>query len=276
MNKIENILILFLAVLITFSIFLILPQLTKKNNEFIMPLNFSKTYFDVLSETDDITEPETQTNQTQNLQKKNEQPEKNIVEQPPVIEQTIPVKEIEPLIEEKKIEEKIFSKEIESRPELIESPKKNPETENIEKIPEKKIEYITPPKETPSNNDNLQRSNSVIQPQKNESPKTDLNFDGNRIFEEKELDKPPAAIRRVKPDYPYIARELNKTGIVKLSFIINQDGQISDIKIIGETEPGVFSKSALNALNKWRFTPGILNGKKVSARVTLDFKFSLE
>ena len=90
-----------------------------------------------------------------------------------------------------------------------------------------------------------------------------------------ELDKPLKARRRVAPIYPRKARRLHKEGVVRVSFIVDEKGRTSEFKILEARPPGYFEKSALNAVKKWRFNPGTVDGQPVKVRVDLPLQFQL-
>jgi protein TonB len=95
-------------------------------------------------------------------------------------------------------------------------------------------------------------------------------------FELGEVDQAPRLVRRVNPVYPYRARKRGIEGKVKIKFLIDANGQITHLSILKADPEGVFDKSVLTAVRRWRFKPGLVDGKPVDTWVVLPLTFKLE
>lgn len=62
------------------------------------------------------------------------------------------------------------------------------------------------------------------------------------------------------------------TGEVHVAVQIDENGKLTDHLVTGYTHPK-FAESAVDALNRWRFEPAIVNGQPRSATVDLTFVF---
>jgi len=91
-----------------------------------------------------------------------------------------------------------------------------------------------------------------------------------------EVDQIPMPIFKVKPIYPYRARRLNISGKVDVKFLVDENGYVSNIKILKSTPPGIFDDSVLKALPSWRFSPGKVRGHAVSTWVVTTIQFDME
>ncbi|MBT1449791.1 energy transducer TonB [Glaciecola sp. XM2] len=60
---------------------------------------------------------------------------------------------------------------------------------------------------------------------------------------------------------------------VELSFDITESGTVVNIKVIKSTHQGVFDKAAINALEKWKYQPKIVDGVAVAQK---DMKVRLQ
>jgi len=73
--------------------------------------------------------------------------------------------------------------------------------------------------------------------------------------------KAPVVIHRVAPDWSKLPRHFRVSGIVILEAVIDEEGQPVDIRILhGQRE---LADPAAEAMRKWKFKPGTLNGVPV-------------
>lgn len=83
---------------------------------------------------------------------------------------------------------------------------------------------------------------------------------------------PPLPITQPAPSFPYEMRRKGIGGRVLVEFIIGVDGTVIDAKVLKATRPE-FGPPAMQAVRKWRFKPGMKDGRTVNVRATqvLDF-----
>jgi TonB family protein len=94
----------------------------------------------------------------------------------------------------------------------------------------------------------------------------------SRVVQARELPR----TREVPADYPSDAERRGVEGWVDVEFIIATNG-IPQNLVVRESQPeGVFDKSALDALGRWRFEPVMRNGKAVDQRAILRVRFALK
>lgn len=90
--------------------------------------------------------------------------------------------------------------------------------------------------------------------------------------------QPPTAlvlgsvVRRVKPDYPVIARNAGVKGAVMVEVEVNEKGRVKSARAI--SGPMMLRGAAEAAARHWRFTPAMLNGTaiKVTSNITFSFQ----
>jgi len=87
--------------------------------------------------------------------------------------------------------------------------------------------------------------------------------------------KAPVAINRAKPDYTDAARKARITGVVVVEAIVNKQGDVEQVKVLKGLPLGL-SEQAVDAVKKWRFHPGTLNGEPVEVIFDLTVNFTLE
>jgi periplasmic protein TonB len=86
--------------------------------------------------------------------------------------------------------------------------------------------------------------------------------------------KAPRVISRVEPRFPQAMVTARMSGSVTVRCIIDRNGVVKDVEVVRSTFGG-FETPVLEALPKWRFAPGSLNGHAVDTIFELNVKFSL-
>jgi protein TonB len=81
------------------------------------------------------------------------------------------------------------------------------------------------------------------------------------------------AISRPNPVYPQLARQARIQGVVRLEAVIDEQGRITDLKVISGHP--LLVQSALDAVRQWRYQPTILNNVPVQVATTIDVNFTL-
>jgi len=95
-------------------------------------------------------------------------------------------------------------------------------------------------------------------------------------YKQGDVDQAPVPVFKTKPFYPYRARRLNIAGKVNVSFVVDEYGHVSQVKIIRADPPGIFEDSVLRALPSWRFSPGKIGGQPVATLVVTTIEFTME
>jgi TonB family protein len=84
----------------------------------------------------------------------------------------------------------------------------------------------------------------------------------------------PQVLSRSEPEYSEAARKANLEGTVGISFIVSIEGTAMDPQVTRSLGNG-FDEKAIEALGKWRFQPGMKDGKPVPVQVNVEFNFRL-
>jgi len=84
----------------------------------------------------------------------------------------------------------------------------------------------------------------------------------------------PVPIVRVEPEYSEEARRAKWQGTVLLQVTVDENGVPQDIKVIRPLGMGL-DQNAVDAVQKWRFKPMLLNGKPVSVSANIEINFRL-
>lgn len=81
---------------------------------------------------------------------------------------------------------------------------------------------------------------------------------------------------RVPPVYPQRAKQAKLEGKVTMAVTIRPDGTVADVQVLESNPPRLFDQAAVQAMQRWKFRPKIVNGKPEAqrARQTIDFKLN--
>ena len=85
--------------------------------------------------------------------------------------------------------------------------------------------------------------------------------------------KEPKKIKDAKPVYPEIAQAARVQGIVILEIVIDQNGYVSDAKVLRSVP--LLDQAATDAVRQWQFTPTYLNNAPVDVVMTVTVNFTL-
>ena len=95
-------------------------------------------------------------------------------------------------------------------------------------------------------------------------------FGGDSLLESlHELDNPPEALVQVAPSTNYRPRE---TMSVTAELVVEKDGSVSSVRIIASDHPQLATAAAAAAA-RWRFSPGMKDGRPVRFRLQQRFDF---
>jgi len=85
---------------------------------------------------------------------------------------------------------------------------------------------------------------------------------------------PPSVIQKVEPEYSEEARKAKFQGTVILFVVVDEKGNPRDLKVIRPLGLGLDQK-AIEAVEKWKFRPGMRDGKPVAVQATIEVNFRL-
>ena len=91
-------------------------------------------------------------------------------------------------------------------------------------------------------------------------PNTERQATRPQVVRMTQLD-PAMLIHRVEPVYPPLAKQTHREGRVELRAIIGTDGTVRSLEIVAG-DP-LLERSAVEAVQQWRYKPTILNGQAV-------------
>jgi protein TonB len=92
------------------------------------------------------------------------------------------------------------------------------------------------------------------------------------------MDTNPTVMSQVPPRYPQRALRRRQEGRVLVEFVITATGTVKpgSMKVIESTPKGVFDKSVLRSMQRWRFKTRLANGQPSEYRARQELEFKLE
>ena len=87
--------------------------------------------------------------------------------------------------------------------------------------------------------------------------------------------EPPVPVRTVAPKFPEEMRRNGNAGLVTVSCLIDEKGNVTEPKVVKSTNDA-FSEPAVEALKKWKFKPAKKNGEAVAIRVNIPVQFTVD
>ena len=95
-----------------------------------------------------------------------------------------------------------------------------------------------------------------------------------KIFDLKDLDRAPDPIVRIAPVMPVGMRQPGFRAEVTVGFIVDVNGAVVGAYVVRTTERRL-EDPALLAISKWKFRPGIKNGRRVNVRMLQPLVFTV-
>ncbi|HET7535230.1 MAG TPA: energy transducer TonB [Candidatus Didemnitutus sp.] len=86
--------------------------------------------------------------------------------------------------------------------------------------------------------------------------------------------EPPVPVRTVAPKYPADMRRDGTSGVVTVSCLIDEKGNVQEPKV-EKASNDAFSQPALDAVRKWKFKPAKKAGEAIALRVSIPIQFNV-
>jgi periplasmic protein TonB len=94
------------------------------------------------------------------------------------------------------------------------------------------------------------------------------------IFDIGDVEEKPVPTRQIEPTYPPAFRRQKIDGSVVVVFVVDEQGNVVAPRVERSTHME-FEKPALDAIRRWKFTPGKKDGKEVKVRVRAPLIFKV-
>ena len=86
--------------------------------------------------------------------------------------------------------------------------------------------------------------------------------------------KAPVKVVNVPPDYPELARRTRVEDVVILETVIDESGNVTSARVL-RGHP-LLNQAALDAVQRWKFTPARLNNEAIPVVMTVTVQFKLQ
>jgi TonB family protein len=80
-------------------------------------------------------------------------------------------------------------------------------------------------------------------------------------------------VKRVEPSYPQDARQQGIEGTVRLHAVVAADGKVESLERV--TGPPLLVSAAVSAVREWRYSPTLLEGRRVQVQADIRLVFRL-
>jgi len=90
------------------------------------------------------------------------------------------------------------------------------------------------------------------------------------------MDSPPSPVSKTQPTYPASLLKKGIGGKVLVTCVVDDSGRIISTSIKVSSGHPDLDKAAINAVNKWKFKPGMKSGKSVKATCLVPFNFEVK
>jgi protein TonB len=96
-----------------------------------------------------------------------------------------------------------------------------------------------------------------------------------KIFNLSDLDRAPEALVKIAPSVPLPLKQAGTHVVVTVLFVVDANGAVRTPEIF-KTDDTRFNETALIAMAKWKFRPGIKNGRRVNVRMMQPMIFEVK
>jgi TonB family protein len=86
---------------------------------------------------------------------------------------------------------------------------------------------------------------------------------------------PPKLLKRVAPEFPAGARAFGISGVLVVEVVIDKSGHTTSPRVRRPLPAPTLSYTALEAVKRWRFEPGTVNGEAVPVLFNLTVNYKL-
>ena len=82
-------------------------------------------------------------------------------------------------------------------------------------------------------------------------------------------------IKSVNPRYPTQAQRASREGWVIVSYTVDAEGNVNGVKVVNSEPRHIFDRAAVDAVERWKYTPAMRDGKAVESNREQRIMFKL-
>ncbi len=99
---------------------------------------------------------------------------------------------------------------------------------------------------------------------------------GNTVFGVHQLETQPRIVHAPPPQYPRRARNMRREGVVRVRVVLDKEGKILSTRLLPGEDTEIFGAATLEAVQRWRFTPGKIGNRAVMCEVEIPVEYNLD
>ena len=80
-------------------------------------------------------------------------------------------------------------------------------------------------------------------------------------------------VKRISPDYPFLAKVNGIHGDVVIQILIDEQGNVSNTRVLSG-DPAL-TGTALEAVKQWKYKPTLLNNQPIQVETTVTIRFHM-
>lgn len=103
-----------------------------------------------------------------------------------------------------------------------------------------------------------------------------MNGANDGVMSAQAVDVLPKVMSKPNLNYPASAAEKGIQGLVEVSLLVSELGQVEKVSINRSEPEGIFEAATQASVKQWRFSPAEYKGKKVAVWLNQTINFSLE
>ena len=81
-------------------------------------------------------------------------------------------------------------------------------------------------------------------------------------------------VQKVNSTYPPEAKQARIQGTVRMSAVIGKEGEVLGLTLL-MSPSAELARSAMEAVNQWKWSPTLLNGQPVEIQTVIDVNYTL-
>lgn len=100
-------------------------------------------------------------------------------------------------------------------------------------------------------------------------------IDGNTVFGVHQLETQPRIVHAPPPVYPRRAMQMKREGVVLVRIVLDKEGNMVSSRLLPGDDVEFFGPATLEAVKRWRFTPGKIGNRPVMCEVEIPVEYNL-